>query len=176
MATATAHKQSARIRDLLRLLGDMTSMHVELEQAIKRKLGAIRDGDAQATHAAGQIEQDLAQRIREREGLRKQLMDAIGIELGMGPGEGRRLTVSELSGRAPQEWRAGMEQSVGNLRKAMAGAAQANRVAGATLRTLLHHMQWVLTAIRPSGPAPMTYSDKGKMVTQGGTVALETTG
>jgi len=161
---------------LLRLLDGLAELHVSLEWNIRSKLDAIRAADMNAVQSAMQEEQQVTDRLREREGLRKQLMDAVGAELGLARGAGRKLTVSELAARLPESSRLTLWQSAGSLRKAMAATAQANRVAGSAVRTLLHHMQWVFASIRPTGAAPLTYSKHGRMVPQGGTVALETVG
>jgi len=168
--------EPTRFNDLLRLMDGLCALHVELERIIVAKLEAMRRADTAGMQTVVEREQVLTARLGEREGLRKQLMDAIGVELGLPRGEGRRMTVSRLAARLPESSRPALWQRADALRRAIAGAAQANRVAAVAARTLIHHMQWVIAAVRPACDAPITYSKRGQMVPSGGTMLLETVG
>lgn len=168
--------QPRRFNDLLRLMDTLRLLHGDLRVAIVVRINAMRDADLPRMQEALNEERAIAARIHEREGLRKQLMDLMGVELGLPKGEGRKMTVSQMAERLPESARAALRRRADGLRRAVAEAAQANRVAASATRTLLHHMQWVFAAMRPAGGSPLTYSSRGEMTPPGGTVLLEATG
>lgn len=173
--TATT-KERSRLADLFRLMDALASLHAELERAIVAKIEAMRRADVVCLQYAAKREQAVVERVREREGLRKQLMDAVGVELGLPAGQGRKLTISKLASKLTESSRVALWRHADTLRRSVASAAQANRVAAVATRDLLHHLQWVFAAIRPAGAPPMTYSRRGTMVPSGGTMLLETVG
>ena len=173
---AEKSKEPSRFKDLLSLLDGLCALNRDLERAIVEKIEAMRRADMPAMEAAVGREKSIVERLHEREGLRKQLMDAMGMELGLRRGEGRRLTVSKLAEKLPDSSRLALWQTATALRRAVAGSAQANRVAASAVRTLLHHMQSVFAAIRPVGSAPLNYTQRGQMAPRGGTVIMETVG
>jgi len=152
-----------RAMDLVRLIDQLSATHGQLLGLTRRKLQAIRAADLEAMCACNDEQETLLKRLREREGLRKQLMDAIGIELGLAAKTGRLLTItqllSKLSGSVQQELSAARDR----LREAVGKLAQANRINSAVSRELVNHLEFVFSAVRPSTTTSGEYSARGSL-------------
>ena len=85
-----------QFRDLLGLLSELQRLHERLTQLGRAKLQALRQADTEAIRESAPVEQDVAGRIQQFEGFRRQLMDAIGESLGLPPRTARALPVSQL--------------------------------------------------------------------------------
>jgi len=158
------------------LLDSIRSLHESLEGVIRLKLEAMRRADLPAMQTAMDREQTLTARLRERDGLRRQLMDAMAKEMGLTVEPGRVLTVSRLAQGIKASSRKTLWACANALSAALARTAQANRVAAVTTRALINHMQWVFASVRPAGGSSGVYSDRGTEVPKGGTLLLETVG
>jgi|GEM_PF-1066997 len=160
------NKAGAKVRDLVRLLDQMRSLYAQMFAVIDEKLMAMRRSDVDAMAHAAAKERVLADRLSEREGFRKQLMDAVGDEIGLTGRSGRRLTVSQLANRLEDHHRAGLLAAADRLRKEVSKVAQANRVAGVVAREVVNHLQWVFAAVRPGEEEPSEYSKSGAVVSR----------
>ena len=158
------HVEPKYLRDLLRLLDGLQRLHGQLLTLIRSKIDAMRRAEISAMRELSEQEQTLARRLEEREGLRRQLMDAIGEQLGLPPRAARALSVSQLASRLPEGQRADLLDTAGKLREAVAKVAQANRVAGAISREILTHLKWVFASVRPADVRPVGYSGDGEAV------------
>jgi len=166
MVTPRVKKMSTRVRDLVRLLDQMRSLYEQMFDVIDEKLAAMRRSDVEAVAVASGKERVLADRLCEREGLRKQLMDAVGSQVGFPGKSGRRLTVSQLANRLGDHDKINLTDAAGRLRAAVAKVSQANRVAGVVAREVVNHLRWVFSAVRPSGERPVGYSKAGVVVSR----------
>jgi hypothetical protein len=124
----------------------------------------MKRADVSAMGALSQQERSLAGRLQERAGLRRQLMDAIGEEMGLSPRTARDMAVSQLASRLPEPPRDRLLRVARRLRDVMAQVAQANRVAGAVSREMLNHLTWVFSSVRPKCEKPDGYSGAGAAV------------
>jgi hypothetical protein len=118
----------------------------------------------------------LPQRIRERDGLRCQLMDGVGEQLGLPPRTARSTRLSQLALRMPDSDRTVVMNAAGRLRSVVTRVAQANRIAGAASRELLNHLHWVFAAVKPRDGQPSAYSGAGAMVAASGTYFVDAVG
>jgi FlgN protein len=159
-------KGGTRVRDLVRLLDQMASLYGQMFTFIDEKLAAMRRSDDVAMTSASGKEQLLADRLAEREGLRKQLMDAVGEEIGLASKSGRRLTVSQLANRLTGADKAALLASADRLRQQVAKVSQANRVAGVVAREVVNHLRWIFAAVRPGDEKPTGYSKSGVVMSQ----------
>lgn len=139
-----------RASDLGRLMDQLTELNKQLLALADRKLKAIGAADLDAMCACNDEEESLLKRIREREGLRKQLMDAIGTELGMAAKAGRALSVSQLLPKLPIAVHESLTATRDRLRLVLGSLAQASRINGAVSRELIHHLEFVFSAVRPA--------------------------
>jgi len=152
-----------RFRDLLNLLEGMRAMHADMVALAADKLEAMRRADLAAMSHCAEREQTLSRRMTEREGLRKQLMDAVATELGIA-GKGRALTVSQLAALlaepAREEWLA----VAGKLRETVLRLSRVNLLVGVAAREIVNHMKWVFAAVRPRPSARQGYAQRGSPV------------
>lgn len=157
-------KLSKRVDDLGRLLETMAELQQALGDVSSSRLEAIRRADVGAMNGLLEQESDLAQKLQERSGLRRQLMDAIASELGNVDSPGRALTLSQLARGLPG---ASADRLIGAghaLRDACLRTAQITRVTTGAVREVLHHLQWVMAAVRPAAKTAPTYSAAGSCV------------
>jgi len=180
MATCKKPKPSVdaskQVRDLVRLLDDLTVTHKELLGAVREKLAAMRRADLHTMREMTVKEQTLARTIQEREGLRRQLMDIIGTQIGLTPGEARSLTMSQLATRLEPEASQALMNSAQVLRGIMHKVAQSNRVAGVACREVINHMKWVFASVRPKDDPPVAYAGNGTLVGSSATKLFEVVG
>ncbi|RME39866.1 MAG: hypothetical protein D6788_04535, partial [Planctomycetota bacterium] len=152
------------------------SVAEELLEVIRRKMQAMKEADLPAMQALTRREHKLIERIQEREGCRRQLLDVLGEELGFRNGSGRAVNVSQLADRLPDSCRRTLEHTARALRDVVVKVAQANRVAGAMSREVIHHLTWVFAAARPRAAAPVGYGDNGAPVAAEDAALLDAVG
>jgi len=143
---------------------------------IQSKNDAMKRADIPAMRDLNDQEQTVVKQLQERDGFRRQLMDAIGEELGLPPRSARALSVSQLASRLPEPARTNLLDAAGKLRRAVSQVVQANCVAGAVSREILNHLKWVFASVRPAEEKPVGYSGQGVPVGPCDTRILETVG
>ncbi|MEK7710653.1 MAG: flagellar export chaperone FlgN [Planctomycetota bacterium] len=153
-----------RLRDLVRLFDGLRLLHDELFCVIESKIEAMRHADVAAIQAAAESEQVIVTRLKERDGFRNQLMEAIGQDLKLSAKAARALTVSQLAARLPEPERSLVVNAASKLQAVMAKSAQANRLAATVAREVVRHMKWVFAAVRPADAAPIGYTGRGLTV------------
>lgn len=162
--------------DLVRLLGVLRQQQEQLLECIESKLDAMRRADVSAMQKLQQEERTLISEMREREGLRRQLMDSIGEELGWPVGAGRALHVSQIAARLTDPEKVHLIDAAHALRDVVFKVQQVNRVAGAVSRDLLGHLKWVFASVAPKDEKPSTYSGDGAAVPSAGAQVFEAVG
>lgn len=159
------NKGKAHWDDFARLLDNQADLHAELAGVVQNKIDAMRRADMQALYAGNEEERRLVERIQEREGLRKQMLDAIGRTLGMTSGVARALTVSDLMRRAPAVEGERISQAAQRLRKQLAQLAQVNSRATILSRELVHQLGCILAAATRPGEGSWGYAPSGTPTT-----------
>jgi hypothetical protein len=152
-----------RASDLARLMVQLAGLYEQLLALTERKLQTIRAADIDSMCGCNDEQEAILKRIRERDGLRKQLMDAIGVEVGMAAKSGRNFSVSQLLPQLPASACQEVKAARDRLRDAIGRLAQANRVSGAVSRELIHHLQCVFSAVRPAAIVAGQYSSSGNL-------------
>ena len=165
-----------RLGDLVTLLDQLRALYEEMLALIGRKIEAMRKADLDAMRVCQQSEHELTKRVNEREGLRRQLMDAIGVELGLASGVGRALSISQFTEKLGKSERAGVISAADGLKSTIAKVAQSNRIAGVISREIVHHLRWVFAAVQPREQQPAGYSGAGVVVPCAGARLFETVG
>ena len=163
-------------RDLLRLLDELHQLHERLAELGQAKLEAIKRADRPAMQERHVEEQEVARRIQEREGLRRQMMDQVGESLGLPPRAARALPLSQLATRVAEPQRSALREAGVKLRAAVARVARINRVVGATTRGVLGHLERVLASVGEANTPRTGYRDDGTAVTGTSTTIFETLG
>lgn len=154
-----------RLNDLVRLFGVLEDLQHKLATLIQSKIDAIQKADMHAMRELFDKERDIIQRIHEREGLRCQLMDEIGKELGLPSQTARAVPASQLATRLPVSQRGILLDAAAKLRSAIGQVARINRVAGRISSDILRHLQWVFASVVPRDGNPAGYSGNGVPVT-----------
>ncbi|MGB2986517.1 MAG: flagellar protein FlgN [Phycisphaerae bacterium] len=165
-----------RLQDLLRLFSSLRKLQEHLLALVQSKIDAMRRADIPAMRELDERERAIAKRLHQREGLRRQLMDAIGEEMGLPPQTARALTVSQLASRLPGPQRPGLLNAAEKLREAASKATQVNRVAGVISREILNHLKWVFASVKPADGEPVGYAGDGALVAPAETRIFETVG
>lgn len=168
--------ESARFCDLRELLAGLERLQVELVSLIRTKIDAMKKNDLNAMRDLAAREQALAGTIHEREGVRRQLMDAIGRQMGWPPQTARALSLSQLAARVPDAQRAVLLAGGRSLRQAVSRVARANRVAGAVAGQISGHLAWVFASVRPRQGGPAAYTGSGGLVARSENVILDAMG
>lgn len=165
-----------RLNDLIQLLEQTRDLYEQLLQTIQTKIDAMRHADLHEMREQTQQEHALAKRLHEREGLRCQIMELIGIELELSAPQARAMTMSDLS-RVVSKSDAQRLMEISNaLRDTVTRVAQANRIAGTTTREILNHLKWVMDSVKPRDDQPASYTGDGTLVPSQGTKLFEAVG
>lgn len=165
-----------RLRELLMLLAQLTKTYDELHEAIRGKLSAMRAADLQRMREYAATEARLAGRIQEREGLRRQIMEAVGGEIGLPKGRGREVTVTALSAHLADPDRSQLLRVADALRRKVIAVSHANRVAGSATRETLAHLGHVFASVRPAQSRPDSYTHLGNRPHRADAGLFETVG
>jgi len=172
----TSAAPEKRVGQLLALLEEMHQLCAELREVIGRKLAAMRRADTEAMAQAAGRERFLTERLEEREGLRKQLMELIGEQFGRDGKASRAMTISELASRVGEPLAVRLTALGGVLRQAMQQTAEANRVAALVGREMLGHFQRIYAVMAAGGREQSGYSRLGGAQSGAGARLFEVTG
>ena len=165
-----------RLNDLIRLLEQTRDIYEQLLQTIQTKIDAMRHADLNEMREQTLQEHALAKLLHEREGLRCQIMELIGIELHMSASQARAMTMSDLSKSVSKSDAKRLMEISGTLRDTVTRVAQANRVAGTTTREILNHLKWVMDSVKPKDDQPINYTDDGTIAPSHDTKLFEVVG
>jgi hypothetical protein len=161
----TSRKGKDRIHELLVLLDGLTRLHGELRSAVTDKIARMRAASIAGMHECVRREESLVLRVSEQEGLRKQLMDAIGRGFGAGAQKGRTWTAAQLADRLLEPQRGELLAAARRLRESVAEVARVNRMAGMIAQEVLKHYRHVFASMQAGGAAqPAGYSRRGDVV------------
>ncbi len=169
-------KTHKRIDDLIRLIKEMNTLHRELAAVVEVKLAAMKKADMDGMRVQASREHDLVGRISEREGFRRQIMEAIGGAMGITAKTARVMTVSQLAKRVGGKDGPVLLRVASELKESMARVARINRLAGAISLNVLGHLQAVFGAVASCGTKQVGYSGSGKMVNVRDRRLIETVG
>lgn len=172
----SANEKTPHVRDLTRLLDSLRLQQQQLLECIESKLDAVRRADVEAMQRLHRQEAKLLKDLREREGLRRQMMDALGRGLGWPIGAGRALHISKLASRLTGADKTQLLDAAKALRDVAFSVQRVNRVAGTVSRNLLDHLGAVFASVVPTSNEPSGYSGSGAVVRQSGNLVFEAVG
>lgn len=153
-----------RLKDLIKLLESIKQLQTQLLNLIRDKLSAMRRSDTAEMQKLAEREQELVKHVQEREGLRKQLMDMIGEEIGLSSRSVRMLCITQLCDYIPQASREVLLMAAQSLREVVLKVAQANRVVSVTAREVVQHLAWVFSSVKPKSDRSPDYTGSGAPV------------
>lgn len=165
-----------RLRELTLLLAEMKSLHENLLSVSRRKLEAMRQADAQSLDRASRDERTLADRIRDREGLRVALMTRVGEQMGVEEKQARKMSLGELARRVAEPVRTQLTILGNELRKIAADVARINRICALVSQEMLRHFRNVYEAMTQHGETRDLYGKTGRPQYGAPAALIDTTG
>lgn len=164
------------LKELTVLLTEMRQLHEGLLSAIQRKMAAIRSADEQGMHASSRRERELADRIREQEGLRRVLMERVGALLGVGPADARKMSMRALAERVEEPARSRLLVLGNELRGLASEVLRLNRIVALVSREMINHFRNVYGTITRGGVDREVYGRTGRTRETATPALIDTTG
>jgi len=161
----TRNRTHDRTASLVKLVERLDRLHQELHEVIRHKIDRMRLADTEGIRQSTAREGVLVERIAEQEGLRRQLMTAIGQQMGLAPHAGRAMTLAADTGlarRLPDPRRSELLAAAAGLRTAVGRVAESNRLAGLIATQILRHVRHVFSAVTGTGVQAGSYSRRGE--------------
>lgn len=165
MIDATMDKMTAsRFDALLSLMRRLETMHDEFRRSLERKLEMLRTAQIEQVQVNIAAEEALAGRIREQEGLRKQLMEQLGRGFGMSPEIARSLPARKLAERLAEPYRGRLIQAAGGLKRAIEEVRKISHLIERVSVDVTRHLHHVFAAIRTTCEPSSGYTKRGDTV------------
>lgn len=161
MVKAPAHLDPL-VRDLVRLLGDLAGLHAEMAALAREKLAAMRTADGERIAAITAREMPLADRLAEREGLRRQITRRIVETLGLARSRADGLRVTELADLIPEPRRSQLITAATGLRQRLEELQRLQQTNALITREMLKHLSGVMAVMCGGGPAAEGYTRGGR--------------
>lgn len=164
-------------RDLVRLLGDLTSLHSELAMHMRNKLEAIKQADANRIQSITAREMLLAERSAEREGLRRQITARILKSLGRAEKDNaaEQVTLTELAELFPEPRRSQLLVAAAGLREKLKEIDRMRTTVSLITQEMLKHLAEVLK-VMSAGVGSDVYSRSGRRQNAGVAAVFEAVG
>ncbi len=166
----------ARSGDLVNLMGDLKTLHSDMLSVLQQKLAGMRRADTEAINSCTARERFLAERVQEREGLRRQLVQILGKELGLSPEQSAGLGVRDLAERLPEPRRGQLLVLGEALRELIGKIDNANKVVALVTGEMLKHFRHVYAAMARSGPSTGRYASNGQIAVERPTQVFDAVG
>ena len=160
-------------RDLVRLLSDMTGMYGELAMHMHSKLDAIRKADTDRMTSITSRELALADRLAERQGLRKQLMRLLQQALGL---TAQPMRVTLLAEHLPEPRRSQLITVATGLRKQLVSMEQLRLTSTMVTQQVLRHLEEVFAVMTAGAPGTDLYGRSGGRQQSNGAHVFEAVG
>ena len=148
-------------RDLIRLLNGLTSLHGELAMHMRNKLEAIKQADSDRIQSITAREMVLANRISEREGLRRQITRNIVANLPLESSADKTPRLSELAEHFAEPVRSKLLATAGALRAQLEEINRMRVKNELITQEMLKHLGEVLSVMRSGGKGTDVYSRAG---------------
>ncbi len=162
-------------RDLGRLLNDLMGLHAEMAMHMRTKLEAIKRADTDQITAITAREMVLADRVLEREGLRKQLTRQLIAGLGLHDQPEEPLRLTTLAEYLPEPGRSQVLVAAAGLRERVHEVERLRVTSSLITQEMLKHLGEVMTAMR-SGGSSDAYGRGGQRQGAGGAHVFEAVG
>jgi len=150
------------VRELVRLISDMTHLHDDLAGQMRDKLDAIRQADSDRIEAITARESKLAGRLAEREGLRRQLTRRIVNGLGLDGQVDETIRLTALAEYLDEPRRSQLLVSAMGLKEKAEHIERLVATTKQVTEAMLEHMQEIFTVMTSGGPTNGGYSRVGR--------------
>lgn len=165
-----------RVAQLVTLLEEIQRLYAELADVLERKLTAVRRADTAGMTASSRRERFLVDRIRERDGLRRQLMVMLGQAWGVDGRTAEAMPVREVAGRVEGMLADRLTALADAIRAAMERVAHANRIIDVVGRSMAQHFRSVYDAMTAGMRQRDVYARNGRTDTGAALRVFEMTG
>lgn len=163
-------------RSLVQLLGQMVELEGELGVLMREKLEAIKRADSDLMQSITARETQVAARLGEREGLRRQISERIVAGLGLDPATQQGIKLTELAEYLPEPRRSQLLVAAAGLRERL-GEIERMRVTTTLItQEMLKHMREVFSVMTAGHGAVDGYSRTGQRQRAGSTNVFEAVG
>ncbi len=148
-------------RDLARLLTDLAGLHAEMIAHAREKLDAMRRADGECIAAITTRELLLAEKVAEREGLRRQITRKIVEALGMPRNRAETLRVGELAGLLPEPRAGALLAAAATLRQATEELQGVQRTVALVTHEMIKHLNEMIAVMCGGGLPAESYTRGG---------------
>ncbi len=162
MNDAAAHREA---NALVQILDQLSALHGSMTEVISRKIEQMSCADMEGMRDSAVKEQDLFQRITERDGLRRQVTDRLGKSLGMSAGRTRAMTARQLAEKIGPPVGNQLLGAAQTLRTTMNKLALTNRTAGTISGKIVEHLHGVFAAMSGGDADGAEYQRGGRVET-----------
>jgi flagellar biosynthesis/type III secretory pathway chaperone len=165
-----------RLDSLVTLLNALHDLYRDYGGVLDAKLSAIRSADMPAVQELQMREQRLAERIAERSGLRRQLLEHIGGDLGLDKAAARGISLKALAARVPEPQRGHLLVMADKLRHVVEYVEQMNLKIGFISNVMLKHFEKVFEAMTGPAADPGVYTAQGRQASEAGEALFQAIG
>ncbi len=162
--------------NLARLLSHMLELHGELAALMRSKLDAIKRADSDQIQSLTAREMMLAERIREREGLRRQITRRVVKSLNLDPAEDEAIRLTALAEYFPEPRRSQLLVAAAGLRERLEEIERMRVTTTLITREMLKHMEEVFSVMTAGSTGADVYSRSGERQRAGSTSVFEAVG
>ena len=149
------------VRDVIRLLNELTGLHGELAMHMRNKLEAIKQADSDRIQSITAREMVLANRVSEREGLRRQITRNIVANLPLEPSTDKTPRLSALAEHLNEPLRSELLAATAALRAKLEEINRTRVKNELITQEMLKHLGEVLSVMRSGGKGTDVYSRAG---------------
>jgi hypothetical protein len=151
------------VRDLTQVLDEIRVLHDELATTLRSKLEAARRADIDALQSCTAREGFLASRIRNRDGLRRQLVDRLAQGIGVTNAPG--MPISALTRSLLPAQREGLLAASVALRRSIEAVGGLNRMSAHITAELIKHVRAATRAMTELQTGATGYLETGRPAT-----------
>ena len=145
-------------RDLVRLLSELTGFYGELATHMHDKLEAIKRADTDRIMSITAREMTLADRVAQRNGLRRQIMRLLQKELKL---REVPMRVTDLAEHLPEPRRSQLITVAAGLKKQLSAMEQLRLTSSMVTQEMLKHLQEILSVMTAGAPGGDVYLRTG---------------
>lgn len=149
-------------RDLIRLIGSIAEVQGDLASLMRQRLDAVRRADTDQMQTITLREGVLLDRAKEREGLRRQVIRQLLVQMGRDPEQHAGAKLTELAEWLSEPRRSELLAASAGLRQKLEDVERARVTSALVTEEMLKHIGEVLATARCGGRAIDLYSSSGR--------------
>jgi len=164
------------VRDLVRLLKDLSGLYSELAMHMQNKFDAMKRADSSQMEAITAREMVLAGRVSEREGLRRQITRRIVEGLGLDSEQAKTTTLTSIAGYLAEPIRSQLLVTAAGLKSKLDEVERLRAKSAMVTQEMLKHLGEVFSVMRSGGQGADVYSRRGQREQAGPANVFEAVG